>query len=180
MDPQNVVVQCGDSSFWLYKFIWGALLPLFVAYIASAAYTFQRRRIDIEVVHKAMKDIRSLTTLALNQIAGLTVDQAQVRESAMELVGRFKLELLHRPAYVQKMILSVVVEVLKNADVAVGKTTDTAEAVFARQHAAEADLINLVRQLTVRVAVAQAWVNPGIVVSFDSLLERFAKFKPKN
>lgn len=174
MNPSSIVVQCSQESFWLYTLIWGVLLPLFLAYLASAAYAFQRRRSDIEVVHKAMKDMRTLTMLALDRIAGQPVDLLAVRDSAMELISRVRLEVLHRPEFIQKMIHSTLSKFLKNADIADGQIdNETPNTVLQRQATAESELIYLVRQLTVVEALRQAWSNPGIKISFDPLLERF-------
>lgn len=171
MDPKSIVVNCSQNSYWLL----GVALPLFVALLASAAYAFQRRRADIEVVHKVMKDMRALTMFALDRLSGRQVDLSAVREHAMDLIARVRLELFHRPQAIQKRIYSVLVDFLQNADVADGRVTDTPNNVLARQTKAEEDLINLIGQLTILEALKQAWSNPGISVSFTSLFERYFK-----
>lgn len=171
-----MIVNCTQNSFWLYNLIWSVLLPLFVAYVASAAYAFQRRKSDIEAVHKAMREMRAITMLALDRLAGLNVDLPAVRENALELISRVRLELLHRPSNVQRIIHGVLEEFLKNAEIADGRTTGTPKDVLARQANAETQLIELVRQLTIVEALRQAWSNPGIRVSFDALIEKVSKF----
>lgn len=175
MDPKSIVVNCTQNSYWLYTLIWGVALPLFVAYVASAAYAFQRRRSDIEVVHKAMKDMRSLTMFALDRLSGNQVDSHSVRDHAMDLIARVRLELLHRPQSVQEIIHGVLVDFLQNADVADGKITDTPNSVLARQSKAEEQLLYLVSQMTIVEALSQAWSNPGIKVSFAPLFDRYFK-----
>lgn len=147
MDPKSIVINCTQNSPWLYTVIWGIALPLFVAYVASAAYAFQRRRSDIEVVHKAMKDMRTLTMFALDRLAGKQVNQQAVRDHAMDLIARVRLEVLHRPQRVQKKIHDVLVDFLQNAEIADGRMTDTPNNVLARQTMAEEQLVNITSQL---------------------------------
>lgn len=173
MDPKSIVINCTQSSSWLYTVIWGIALPLFVAYVASAAYAFQRRRSDIEVVHKAMKDMRTLTMFALDRLAGKQVNPQAVRDHAMDLIARVRLEVLHRPQRVQKRIHDVLVDFLQNAEIADGRMTDTPNNVLARQTMAEEQLVDITSQLTIVEALSQAWSNPGVNVSFTSLFDRY-------
>ena len=173
MDPSSIIVQCEDKSSFLFTLIWGAAIPLFVAYVGSAAYTFQRRRADMSTILEALKDIRALTRLALDKVSGGQADLEEVRNHALDLVSRARLELLHRPEDIQKQIRVLIEEVLKNADVADGKRQDTPKAILERSHNAENGLINLLRQLTVIEALRQAWSNPGLNVSLDARTDRF-------
>lgn len=174
MDPSSIIVQCDQGSSWVYKIIWGALVPLFLCYVAAAAYTFQRRRSDIETINAAIKDMRALTNLALTRMSGQSVNLETVQESAMALISRVRLEMLHRPEYIQSMIHEALTSFLDNADVADGTKQSTPNEILERQRSAEEQLINLARQLTVIEALRQAWSNPGLKVSFDNLFERFS------
>jgi hypothetical protein len=164
-----------EKASLLFQLVWSVLVPPFLAYVASAAYVLQKRRSDIEIVHKAMKNMRAITMLAIDRLDGQTVNILSVREHALDLISRVRLELLHRPANIQEMILAVLEEFLKNAEIADGRRNEERKAILERHNSAESQLLSLVRQLTVVEALKQALSNPGIKVSFDSILERFSK-----
>jgi len=169
---EKLLVECSHDTFWLYTFFKGVFLPLFLCYIAGAAYAFQRRRADIATVHEAMKDMQALTMLALDSVSGAGQNISKIHEVTMHLISRVKLEMLHRPQYVQEMIKEILDEFLKNADVAAGREESTRIEIIERMNKAENSLIHLVRELTVIEAIKQAWSNPGINVNFDSLRNR--------
>lgn len=175
MEAEKILVECSNEGFWLFTLFKGVFLPLFLSYIAGAAYTFQRRRADIATVHEAIKDMQKLTKLALDRVSGSTPDIEKVREVALHLISRVKLEMLHRPEYIQKMIKDILDDFLANADVADGRAESTPKEIIERLNIAENSLIHLVRQLTVIEAIKQAWSNPGINVNFDALLNRYKR-----
>lgn len=176
MEPNNIVLNCYQKSSWLYTLIWGAALPIFLAYLASASYAFQRRRSDIATACDAIKDMRLLTLAALNRVSGGTPDLERVSEITMGLISRVRLEMLHRPECVQKALLEILEEFLKNAEIAAGRAEDTTDNITKRMTSVEDNLLNHLRQFTVFEAVRQAWSNPGIKVSLDPLLERALRF----
>lgn len=178
MDPNSIIVNCGPSSSWIYTLIWGAVLPLFIAYVAAAAYAFQRRRSDIAATHEALREMRTLTMFALERVSGEKPDIRIIRETAISLVSRVRLEMLHRPEDIQKEMHGILEDLLKNADVAKGNTKDTTDTIVERMTSAENRLLHLLRQLTILDALRQAWSNSGIKVPFEPLIERF--FKPSN
>lgn len=177
MEPTTVVCQCEDSSFWLYTLIWGLILPLFLSYMAAAAYAFQRRRADANAIQESIREMSALTMLALDRITHGEVDLHRVRDVAMSLISRVRLESLHRPKYVQEELHRILEAFLKNAEVADGQQIDNPKEILQRQNEAETSLLTLLRQLTIIEALRQAWSNPGIKVSFDVLMEKFSSVR---
>lgn len=153
-------------------------MPLFIAYVAAAAYAFQRRRSDIAAVHEALGEMRVLTMFALERVSGAKPDIRIIRDTVISLVSRVRLEMLHRPEDVQKEIHEILEDLLKNADVAEGKVKDSTDIIIGRMTSAENRLLNLLRQLTVLDALRQAWSNPGIKAPFEPLIARF--IRPSN
>ncbi|MCC4283914.1 hypothetical protein LL273_09260 [Marinobacter salarius] len=177
MDPETLTVQCSES-FGLYSLIWGAILPLFFAYLAAAAYAFNRRRGDIASALEALDLMQELTLLALDRVSGGKVDARQVQSLAQNLIRRLRMEALHRPRSVQKQVVQVLENFLPNAYVADGQRTDTPNDVLKRMNEAEASLLQMLREQTILEALKQGWSNPGMSVSFDQLTERFTS-KPE-
>lgn len=180
MEASSIIVNCEQNSSWLYMLIWGCVLPVFVAYVASAAYALERRRSDSSAIYAALIEMRALTMLALDRLAGEKTDVRKVREMALGLVSRVRLEMLNRPEEVQKEMHDILDDFIKNAEVAEGKKQDSTETIIERMTSAERRLFNLLRQLTVFEALRQAWINPGVTVSFESLVEKFIKSKNGN
>jgi hypothetical protein len=173
MEPEKIIVECSTQGFWLFTLFKTVLFPLFLSYLAAAAYAFQRRRADIATVHEAIKDMHHITRLALAKESGSNPDIENVREVVFHLVSRVKLEMLHRPEYIQKMIEKILGDFLMTADVAIGRTPGNVIEMIDRMTIAENSLIHLVHELTVFEAIKQAWINPGLGVDFDALLNRF-------
>jgi len=153
----------------------GALLPLFLACVAGAAYAFQKRRADLEAIRLTLEDMRHLTSLALETINGSSTQLGKVREYSMRLITRIRLEMLHRPEYVQQELKKITEKFLEVSEITDGRRQATPEEVFEYLPDAETALIQLLRQLTVLDALRQAWLNPGLHVSLDNLLQRVKK-----
>lgn len=177
MEAESLIVHCNDESFWLYSLIWGALLPLFLAYLAAGAYAFHRRRGDIASAQDALSTMQELTLLALDRISGDSVDPRQVQDLSQNLIRRIRLEALHRPEEIQKELREVLEHFLPNAYIADGQKKDTPNNIVNRMNNAEHQIFDMLRRLTVLDALKQAWSNPGMQVSFDSLIERFGASK---
>ena len=175
MDPNSIIVYCESNSSWLYTLIWALILPLFFAYIAGAAYAFQRRRSDIAAANSALAEMRALTFFALDRVSGGNPGAYKVRSTATKLVSLVRLEMLHRPEDIQKEILEILKDILINGDIADGKIQDSKENIIGRMTTAEDRIISLIRNLTIFEAFRQAWKNPGVINSFGPLIERFMK-----
>jgi len=156
METQKILVECTNNGLQNVAFILNIFLPIFLAYLASAAYAFQSRRADIATVYEAIKDMQLLTMLALDRVAGANVSLQEVRKISFNLISRVRLEMLHRPDDVQNEIKAVLEEFLINADIAYGKLQSNPKEIIGRMNEAENNLIQMARQLTVLEAIKQA------------------------
>lgn len=171
MEPSAIEIQC-ESSFWLYSLIWGAILPLFFAYLAAAAYAFNRRRGDGESALEALEAMDCITMLALDRMAGAKPDARQVQTLSQSLIRRVRLEAIHRPERVRSELREILEDFLANASIAAGQRDDTFEGITSRMISAENRILSMLRQQTIYEALRQAWTNPGTGIDFDSLYEK--------
>ncbi len=176
MDANELTLRCTDS-FGLYGLIWGVVLPLFVAYLAAAAYAFHRRRGDLASALEGLDLMQEITMLALDRSAGEEVDLKEVQALAQRLIRRFRLEALHRPKEVQDNLVEIVKEFLVNAHVADGREVATRNEIINRMNSAEENLVHMLGQLTIIESLKQGWANPGVSVSFNQLMQSFSPSK---
>lgn len=173
MDTQKIIVECTGDGLKTFAVILNILLPIFLAYLASAAYAFQRRRADIAAVYEAIKDMQLLTIFAIDRTTGFDVNLQEVKKVSFNLISRVRLEMLHRPEYIQNDIKIVLENFLLNADIAKGELEGDVQQVIERMNNAENNLIHMARQMTILEAIKQAWSNHGISDEFNSLLSKY-------